>query len=43
MVIIIPLITFVTDYKMNVTLKALHMPILGNGKCEGKVSEYQLL
>lgn len=40
MVLNIPLITFVTDFNVNVTLKAFNLPIFGKGKCDGKVSEY---
>lgn len=38
MVIAIPLVTFVTDFNLNVTLKVIPMPVFGNGLCEGKIS-----
>ncbi|XP_025198797.1 protein takeout-like [Melanaphis sacchari] len=38
MVIAVPLITFVTDFNLNVTLKVILMPVFGNGLCDGKIS-----
>ncbi|XP_015364621.1 PREDICTED: uncharacterized protein LOC107162299 [Diuraphis noxia] len=38
MVIAIPLVTFVTDFNLNVTLKVIPMPVYGTGQCDGKIS-----
>ncbi|XP_060861771.1 uncharacterized protein LOC132938771 [Metopolophium dirhodum] len=38
MVIAIPLVTFVTDFDLNVTLKVIPMSVFGNGLCDGKIS-----
>lgn len=40
MTVDIPLVTFVTDFNLNITLKALYVPIYGKGRCHGKISEY---
>lgn len=38
MVLSIPLITFVTNFNLNVTLKTIRLPVFGNGLCDGKIS-----
>ncbi|VVC32161.1 Haemolymph juvenile hormone binding [Cinara cedri] len=38
MTVDIPLVMFVTDFNLNITLKALYVPIYGKGRCHGKIS-----
>ncbi|KAE9545414.1 hypothetical protein AGLY_000957 [Aphis glycines] len=38
MTMTVPLITFVTDFNLNVTLKIILMPVFGKGLCDGKIS-----